>query len=124
MTSYNGSYSPILLKVQVTVGSESECAKHMNQDGHFFDPKTQICATDNVYSACVGDSGGPLYTGSGKDVNVIGVVSGAGNEDRCGEEGTYQYFSFIRPFIPWIKSEIEKFEKEGATLAIEIEAIV
>ncbi|KAF9935904.1 hypothetical protein BGZ67_002889 [Mortierella alpina] len=119
MTSYNGPYSPILLKVQVTIGSEVECAEHMNQDGHFFDHKTQICATDNGHSACRGDSGGPLYIGSGKDVHIVGVVSGSGNEDRCGEKGTFQYYTFIEAFVPWIKSEIEKFEKSGTTLTTE-----
>ncbi|KAF9983346.1 hypothetical protein BGZ75_005183 [Mortierella antarctica] len=106
-------------KVQVTIGSEVECAEHMNQDGHFFDHKTQICATDNGHSACRGDSGGPLYIGSGKDVHIVGVVSGSGNEDRCGEKGTFQYYTFIEAFVPWIKSEIEKFEKSGTTLTTE-----
>ena len=87
-----------------------------------FEPDSQICAIDNTYSACNGDSGGPLYHGSGKDVHVVGLVSGGGNENRCGEKSTYQYYTFIKPFIPWIKSEIEKFEQDGASSATDIGA--
>ncbi|KAF9957900.1 hypothetical protein BGZ72_001184 [Mortierella alpina] len=121
-TSFNGTGSPDLLKVQVTIGNTTQCAAHKNINGRIFDPKAQVCATDNGYSACHSDSGGPLYYGSGKDVHVVGLVSGAGNVDRCGEKGTYQYFTFIKPFIPWIKSEIEKFERSGANSTSEPDA--
>lgn len=120
--SADGPSSPVLLKVQLTIGNKAECAANKHTDGLIFDPKSQVCATDNGNSACHGDSGGPLYSGSAKDVHVVGVVSGAGKADeRCGEKGTYQYYTFIEAFIPWIKSEIEKFEKIGANSTTEIE---
>ncbi len=103
------------------MGNKAECAAHKNTRKYTFDPVTQVCAIDNGYSACVGDSGGPLYSGSGEDVHVVGVVSGGGNEDKCGEKGTYQYYTFVEAFIPWIKSEIMKFEQSGSNASTEIE---
>ncbi|KAF9948425.1 hypothetical protein BGZ72_009660 [Mortierella alpina] len=117
-----GPASQNLLKVQVTIGNETDCLAHKNNPGRIFDPKTQVCATDNGHSACLGDSGGPLYSGSGKDVHVVGVVSGAGDVDRCGEKGSYQYFTFIAPFAPRIKSKIEEFEKDGANATAKADA--
>ncbi|KAF9285274.1 hypothetical protein BGZ68_004001 [Mortierella alpina] len=122
LTTADGPISPALLKVQVTIGDKDACAANKNFRGLVFDPKAQVCATDNGYSACNGDSGGPLYTGSGNDVQVVGLVSGAGKYGaRCGEKGSYQYYTFIEAFTPWIKSEIEKFEKNGANSTAEIE---
>ncbi|KAF9937447.1 hypothetical protein BGZ67_001285 [Mortierella alpina] len=119
-TSADGPGSDILLKVQVTIGNKAECAAHKTRKGKsIFDPNGQVCAIDNGDSACSGDSGGPLYSSSGKDVQVVGLVSGSGDENRCGEKGTFQYYTFIEAFVPWIKSEIEKFEKNGTTSTTE-----
>ncbi|KAF9576121.1 hypothetical protein EC968_000189 [Mortierella alpina] len=116
-----GLNSSILLKVEVTIGSKAECHAHKN--GRLvFDPNTQICATDNGYSACVVDSGSPLYSGSGNDTLVVGLVSGSGNVFFCGEKGAYQYFTFVKSFIPWIKAEIEKFEMNETNSVTKIDA--
>ncbi|KAG9321741.1 hypothetical protein KVV02_005087 [Mortierella alpina] len=111
-TDADGTTSDILLKVQVTIGNKAECEAQIDKKSAF-DPNSQVCAIDNGHSACHGDSGGPLYSGSDKNVHVAALVRGAGNQDKCGEKGTFQYYTFIKPFIPWIKSEIAKFEKNG-----------
>ncbi|CAO3563901.1 unnamed protein product [Mortierella alpina] len=113
-----------LLKIQVTIGSHAEYSEHRQILDPFFNTTSQICAIDNGYSACNGDSGGPLYHGSGNDAQVVGLVhgSGGGPDNKCGEKGTYQYYTFIKPFIPWIKSEIEKFEQDGASSTTDIGA--
>ncbi|KAF9285275.1 hypothetical protein BGZ68_004002 [Mortierella alpina] len=108
------SGSRILLKVEVNIGSKSACAAH-KKGRRTFDPDTQVCATDKPlgHSACHGDSGGPLYAGSSNDLRVVGLVSGPGDKTECGEQDTYQYYTFIKPYVPWVKSETKKFEKSG-----------
>ncbi|KAF9575921.1 hypothetical protein EC968_000882 [Mortierella alpina] len=109
-TSADGPLSNILLKTQVTIGRETVCAANTG----VFTPTT-VCTIDNGHSACHGDSGGPLYRGSGKHVHVVALARSAGYLDRCGERGTFQYFVYIKPFLPWIKSEIELNEANSAT---------
>ncbi|KAF9289834.1 hypothetical protein BGZ68_008557 [Mortierella alpina] len=114
-TSTDGPRSQILLKVHVNVGNETDCTEHYNDGRRFFDPVTQVCGTAIPgFSDCSGDSGGPLYISSGNNMHVVGLVSGYGHVLACGEKGAYSYYTFIKPYIPWIKSEVEKFEKDGA----------
>ncbi|KAF9576106.1 hypothetical protein EC968_000174 [Mortierella alpina] len=124
-TITDGNMSKILLKLQITTAKEVDCVERKT-DGNgttFFDPRTQFCSADALGSAaCYGDSDGPLYTGSGKDVRVVGLVSSPGDILECAEKGAYIYYTFIKPYLPWIKSEIEKFEKNGANSTTEAAA--
>ena len=63
---------------------DPSCAAAVAPDGEF-------TAGGNGIDACFGDSGGPIYMGSGRDVSLIGVVSRGlslpGNP--CGNGGVY-----------------------------------
>ncbi|KAL1918557.1 uncharacterized protein VTP21DRAFT_3217 [Calcarisporiella thermophila] len=109
-TDNQGGDSPNLKKVALKVATAAECK--VNKPN--FDSKTQFCTSDKPvgHSVCNGDSGGPLYTGSGKSLRVVGLVSHGTKARACGEEGNPQYFTFIKPYLKWVRSEIRKFESE------------
>lgn len=72
-----------------------------------------VCAgrKDGRKGGCYGDSGGPLLSGSGTDVEQIGVVSwGAGPVDAqtmCGHANVFGVYTDVEAFRPWIEERIK-----------------
>jgi len=50
--------------------------------------------------------------GEGRDRYVIGLVNHGIGGIKCGEKGGYQYYTYIKPYIPWVNEEIERFLDE------------
>jgi secreted trypsin-like serine protease len=71
-----------------------------------FNDKTQFCTRDIPlgHSACDGDWGGPAFSNG----RLVGLVSRGTSGVKCGEKGSFQYFTYIKPYISWAKSEISK----------------
>ncbi|KAF9284549.1 hypothetical protein BGZ68_004616 [Mortierella alpina] len=101
----NGKEPKGLNKVNLNVERSKVCMDSFPD----FDKKTQFCTRPNPlgHSVCGGDSGGPVSQNS----RVIGIVSHGVPGKLCGQEGGYQYYTFIRPFLPWVKLETERFER-------------
>jgi secreted trypsin-like serine protease len=60
-----------------------------------------ICAGDatGAHDACYGDSGGPLFVGSGGSVTQVGIVSwGLG----CGSADTYGVYTRVGNYADWV----------------------
>ncbi|KAG0370139.1 hypothetical protein BGZ54_007569 [Gamsiella multidivaricata] len=104
-----GTETDVLRKVRLNVGGTQTCKAYKAN----FQKKTQFCTTDTPlgHAVCGGDSGGPLYTGSGEKLRVVGIVSHGVGENMCGVKGAYQYYTFIKPYLSWVKAEIKQFEK-------------
>ncbi|KAF9363747.1 Trypsin-2 [Mortierella sp. NVP85] len=95
---YNDELNKVSLNVDPTVNCKS---KNPN-----FNDKTQFCTRDIPlgHSACDGDWGGPVFSNN----RLVGLVSRGTSGIKCSEKGSFQYFTYIKPFISWAKSEISK----------------
>ncbi|KAG0206273.1 hypothetical protein BGX28_002270 [Mortierella sp. GBA30] len=111
----NDTDTDVLRKVELTVGDVATCKAKFDR----FYSDTQFCTTDTPlgHSVCGGDSGGPLYIGEGKDLRVVGVVNHGVGQRMCGVKGGYQYYAFIKPYVPWITMETKHF-LENTTISI------
>jgi hypothetical protein len=74
-------------------------------DGERFSAARMLCATDvngrrPLSSACVGDSGGPLYTGPKTAPVLVGIVSFGG--DRCGADRLPNVFAEVAVYAGFI----------------------
>ncbi|ADD68737.1 peptidase S1 and S6 chymotrypsin/Hap [Denitrovibrio acetiphilus DSM 12809] len=103
------SSSDVLLKVNIPVVAQSECAStYSNLTTPYTD--NMICAgyEDGGYDSCQGDSGGPLFVqNSDGTETLIGVVSyGLG----CAEAGQPGVYTKVANYFNWIE------EKTGLTL--------
>lgn len=95
-TSYQGSSSSVLLKVELPLGTASYCSRYWRAK---FNRNIMVCAEvvrgkDN----CQGDSGGPLVVENGGSWDLVGVVS-AGFKCDAGMPGLY---TKVSAFVPWI----------------------
>ncbi len=99
-----------LNKVELNVASVEACKAHQ----YGFESDIQFCTTDIPlgHSTCTGDSGGPLWVDVDGAPRVLGIVSHASGMHQCGGKDSYGYFTYLTPFIPWVKDEIAKFENE------------
>ncbi|KAF9960127.1 hypothetical protein BGZ72_007814 [Mortierella alpina] len=108
-----------LNKVELNVASVEACSAHQDE----FQSSSGFCTTDVPlhHAPCTGDSGGPAWVDAEGAPRVLGIVSHGSGEHQCGGKDSYNYFTYITPFIPWVNSEIEKFENEqknNATMPI------
>ncbi|KAK3823187.1 MAG: trypsin-like cysteine/serine peptidase domain-containing protein [Benniella sp.] len=104
-------YPNILHKVELNVASKTVCKKNYPN----FLGEYQFC-TDYAplgRAVCNGDSGGPIMVGEGKNRRVIGLVNHGIKDIECGAKGGYQYYTYIKPYLPWVESEIKRFLKDG-----------
>ncbi|KAF9966054.1 hypothetical protein BGZ70_003416 [Mortierella alpina] len=99
----------VLRKAEMIVEDKAVCLAH---DPTFLSD-TQFCTKDTPQSVCVGDSGGPLFTGVNDTLAIVGITNHGLAQDACGLKGNYQYFAFVHPYMQWIKEEIARFEKNG-----------
>ncbi|XP_058449049.1 uncharacterized protein LOC131429008 [Malaya genurostris] len=107
-TSFAGSKTPILLKVQLTPIKNEECRMHHQSDNRRLRQgivDTQVCAQDNKMDTCLGDSGGPLQiklmSNHRTTPYVVGITSfGA----FCGTM-TPSVYTRVSSYIPWIEAE-------------------
>ncbi|KAF9937865.1 hypothetical protein BGZ65_000867 [Modicella reniformis] len=106
-----GTSSLFLNKVPLNVASKSACLDHFDT----FQSARQFCTSyiPLGHAVCGGDSGGPVYTGSGEKLRVVGIVNHGIGGKLCGAEGAYQYHAFIEPYMPWVRDEIRRFERDG-----------
>lgn len=112
----NGSYSPVLLQVQIPIINNNDCKKIYKKIGEFkediqFD-KHVICAgtLQGGKDSCKGDSGGPLML----PINLnngyfpfyqIGVVSyGYG----CGKSNIPGVYANVVEYADWIEMKLKK----------------
>ncbi|XP_058811598.1 uncharacterized protein LOC131676532 [Topomyia yanbarensis] len=107
-TSFAGSKTPILLKVQLSPIKNEECRNHHQSDNRRLRQgiiDTQVCAQDNKMDTCLGDSGGPLQiklmSNHRSTPYVVGITSfGA----FCGTS-TPSVYTRVSSYIPWIETE-------------------
>ncbi|XP_065338023.1 trypsin-1-like [Cloeon dipterum] len=94
-TSYGGSASPDLLKVDVPIVSKTECSSNYAAYGGI--PPNQICAGEAAGGAdsCQGDSGGPLF----RNGELRGIVSWGNGCAWAGFPGVYTEVSAYRDWI-------------------------
>lgn len=107
-TEYAGSPSPALMKVVLSIVSNSQCNKYYyNNQRQLPDGirKTMLCAGEKAggKDACQGDSGGPLQVARSDNpclFDIIGVTSfGKG----CANANTAGVFTRISEYVPWIE---------------------
>ncbi|KAF9363748.1 hypothetical protein BGX34_003396 [Mortierella sp. NVP85] len=101
-------HSEVLNKVTLYASSKTTCKNNY----HDFLGDYQFCTDYKPlgHSVCHGDSGGPVMVGTGRDRYVIGLINhGVGRGIKCGETGGYQYHTYIKPYLPWVEDEIERF---------------
>ncbi|XP_065340816.1 trypsin alpha-3-like [Cloeon dipterum] len=96
-TSFGGSASDVLLKVDVPIFDYAECDSIYSIYGGV--PADQICAgvPEGGVDSCQGDSGGPLFLAGGGD--VVGVVSWGNGCAFAGFPGVYTDVWSNRDFI-------------------------
>ncbi|KAF9953919.1 hypothetical protein BGZ72_005077 [Mortierella alpina] len=110
----DGPYPKGLRKVALIVGDKATCqARHSS-----FLRNVQFCAKDTPQAVCYDDSGGPVFTGKGDSIEIVGIAN-HGSEGKCGSKGNYQYFTFVHSYMPWINEEIARFEKNGTLSAVQ-----
>merc|ERR1719259_121285 len=113
-TAFGGQNSDVLMEVEVTVLSNSECSNsYSTLNGAPEITSEMICTADPGKSACHGDSGGPMVTTDGYGVTpgqnyeIIGVVSwGAG----CASYGYPAVFARVTSVLSWIQGHISDGE--------------
>jgi len=102
-TSFDGPQSDVLLKVDVPIIPDETC---VGVYGNIrVDPATMICAgrLEGGVDACLGDSGGPLFTNFPANGTQYGIVTwGQG----CAEPGTPGVYTEVSSFIEWINENI------------------
>jgi secreted trypsin-like serine protease len=101
ITSNEASTSHVLLEIELTVLSNSQC----KATGHYapYILEDMVCASgDGGYQgACKGDSGGPLMTkGSGSSYELIGATSWG--REFCGSHSYPSVFARITAMQDWI----------------------
>lgn len=83
-----------LMKVEVKIINQEECASSKFQYGDIID-ETMLCAVEAGKDACQGDSGGPLVSGN----KLVGVVSWG---NKCGEEGFPGVYADVAVLNSWV----------------------
>ncbi|KAF2905062.1 hypothetical protein ILUMI_01116 [Ignelater luminosus] len=114
-TSYTGSTSNDLLKVELEIYDKEICMKSYknipkrNLPNGILD-ETQVCAGGRLGESkdtCQGDSGGPLHEllggGSVNIYNVIGITSFG---KACGIANVPGIYTRVSYYVPWIESII------------------
>ncbi|XP_015176246.1 PREDICTED: transmembrane protease serine 9-like [Polistes dominula] len=79
--------------------------------------ETNVCTgpLTGGYSACSGDSGGPLAIKSGSNSEIIGVVSWG--IIPCGTRGAPSVYTRVSAFNSWIENKINKIPQRSLMLA-------
>ena len=99
-----GIGSNVLMEVQKTTMTNTECCSDPNKYSCSSIRDSMICSADKDKDACQGDSGGPMMTYENGLYTVIGVVSwGAG----CANDGYPGVYGRVTSALTWIKSNIE-----------------
>ncbi|KAF9953920.1 Mannan-binding lectin serine protease 1 [Mortierella alpina] len=104
----NKTYPKDPYKVELIVEDKATCLAHSPA----FLSDTHFCTKDTPQAVCGGDSGGPMFTGEGDNIKIVGLVN-YGVHGACGAKGTYQYFTFVHSYMQWINEETARFEKNG-----------
>ena len=90
---YDRRGNGLLREARLRTVPDSICVRNYRRlrgnDGERFNAPRMLCSIDlngrpPLSSACVGDSGGPLYSGSHAQPVLVGIVSFGG--DRCGAD--------------------------------------
>ncbi|OGS07386.1 MAG: hypothetical protein A2270_00240 [Elusimicrobia bacterium RIFOXYA12_FULL_51_18] len=95
LTKEGGQPSNILKTVSVPLVSEEKCRK----DWPEFTAR-MLCGGSNKKGAFHGDSGGPVFIGSGPNTTLVGVVSGGG-------PGKYTLYGKVSSIISWTDSIVD-----------------
>lgn len=108
----NGTNSPIKLKLDVPVKSNSECYNTYKIANINLNNKQMCAGGEKDRDSCRGDSGGPLMTidaepgsPSGNNWYAIGVVSFG--PSPCGMKDWPGIYTKVSEYIDWINSKIE-----------------
>ncbi|XP_053695324.1 transmembrane protease serine 9-like [Sabethes cyaneus] len=107
-TSFAGSQTPILLKVQLSPIDNTECRNHHPSDNRRLRQgiiDSQMCAQDSKMDTCLGDSGGPLQmklmSNHRTTPFVVGITSFG---SFCGTQ-TPSVYTRVSAYISWIEAE-------------------
>jgi trypsin len=94
--------SDVLMKVEVNVISNSECAGSSDGSDSYSGQitKNMLCAKASTKDSCQGDSGGPLISGNGKQVGVVSWGIGCASPDFPG------VYAKVSEAYDWIESTI------------------
>ncbi|KAG7156333.1 trypsin-1-like [Homarus americanus] len=101
--SENGYPSEVVHEVKVPIISNEECKKKKYRPSEITD--NMMCAgyDEGKIDACQGDSGGPLLLDTGKNIEIIGVVSWGQGCARAKYPGVYtrleKYMDFVNSKI-------------------------
>lgn len=85
-----------LLKVDLKVAPTATCSSHYGAAL----PAGSICAGGGAFDTCRGDSGGPLWVGSGQQAVQLGVVS---KGDPCGKSIAPGIYAPLLAHLKWIE---------------------
>lgn len=100
-TFEGGSPSPVLLKVDLRLMSQANCAALPN-----FGPRKihagVMCAAAPRKRTCRGDSGGPVVLTNGQPI-LVGLVSWG---EKCAEDGKPSVFTRLNRYASWIDGVI------------------
>lgn len=67
-------------------------------------PERSLCAGNDMFDSCKGDSGGPLWTRRGNEIMLVGVVSfGYG----CAEPHAPGVYSRVSGYADWIERVVK-----------------
>ena len=99
LTSYEGSQSEVLQKVDLELNDLVACQEQYGMYGVEIGSK-MICASGNGTDACQGDSGGPLLVSKNGKGYVVGVVSfGIG----CANPYFPGVYTNVAKYADWVR---------------------
>ncbi|XP_055546901.1 transmembrane protease serine 9-like isoform X2 [Wyeomyia smithii] len=107
-TSFAGSQTPILLKVELSPINNAECRNYHAPDNRRLRQgiiDSQMCAQDSKMDTCLGDSGGPLQiklmSNHRTTPYVVGITSFG---SFCGTQ-TPSVYTRVSTYVSWIETE-------------------
>lgn len=94
----------MLQHTELTTITNAQCERYFK---NYTVIESEMCAISRTSAAATGDSGGPLWEGTGENAKVVGIVKATGNASRY--PAIFERASF---FQNWFNESIKKLEVE------------